>query len=142
MNKKTKKGFTLVELLVVIAILAILSTVSVVGYTSFINKAKESNAKNELHQVVNMIHAELVDDGKWEFVVDNTTYTVKLNNDKTDFEFNGVSNIEEAIELYPDFKELKKESEGTFTFDKTTFELSYKYGEKVSEVVKEKLNLK
>ena len=142
MNKKRKKGFTLVELLVVIAILAILSTVSVVGYTSFINKAKESNAKNELHQVINMIQAELVDDGKWEFVVNNTKYVVKLNNDKTDFEFSGVNNIEEAIELYPEFSEIKKEAEGTFSFDKTTFELSYKYGEKVSEVVKEKLTLK
>ena len=41
------KGFTLVELLVVIAIIAILSTVAVVGYTSFVDKAKESNAKAE-----------------------------------------------------------------------------------------------
>lgn len=47
----TKKGFTLVELLVVIAILAILATVSVVGYTSFINRANESNAQTELHQI-------------------------------------------------------------------------------------------
>ena len=44
------KGFTLVELLVVIAILAILATVSVVGYTSFIDSAKDSNAETELHQ--------------------------------------------------------------------------------------------
>ncbi len=41
--KQTKKGFTLVELLVVIAILAILATVSVVGYTAFIQRAHESN---------------------------------------------------------------------------------------------------
>ena len=40
--KKTRKGFTLVELLVVIAILAILATVAVVGYTSFTKKANES----------------------------------------------------------------------------------------------------
>lgn len=42
-KKKTRKGFTLVELLVVIAILAILATVSIVGYTSFTKKAQESN---------------------------------------------------------------------------------------------------
>ncbi len=36
MKTMKRKGFTLVELLVVIAILAILATVSVVGYTSFI----------------------------------------------------------------------------------------------------------
>ena len=45
------KGFTLVELLVVIAILAILATVSVVGYTSFINQANNSTALQEVTQV-------------------------------------------------------------------------------------------
>ena len=45
------KGFTLVELLVVIAILAILATVSVVGYTSFITNANNSAALSELTQV-------------------------------------------------------------------------------------------
>ena len=45
------KGFTLVELLVVIAILAILATVSVVGYTSFINNANNSAAQSELVQI-------------------------------------------------------------------------------------------
>ena len=45
------KGFTLVELLVVIAILAILATVSVVGYTSYMKNAKDSVAVQELTQV-------------------------------------------------------------------------------------------
>ena len=49
--KNTKKGFTLVELLVVIAILAILATVSIVGYTSFINRANDSTAQQELTQI-------------------------------------------------------------------------------------------
>ncbi len=39
---KQKRGFTLVEMLVVIAILAVLATVSVVGYTSFIERANLS----------------------------------------------------------------------------------------------------
>ena len=45
------KGFTLVELLVVIAILAILATVSVVGFTSYINNANASKAEQELSQL-------------------------------------------------------------------------------------------
>ena len=45
------KGFTLVELLVVIAILAILATVSVVGYTTYINNANKSVAVQELTQL-------------------------------------------------------------------------------------------
>lgn len=52
------KGFTLVELLVVIAILAILATVSVVGYTTYIKNANESLALQEMTQVKSAILAE------------------------------------------------------------------------------------
>lgn len=55
-NNKTK-GFTLVELLVVIAILAILATVSVVGYTSFIENATVSNDNNIATQLNNFLVA-------------------------------------------------------------------------------------
>ena len=55
-----KKGFTLVELLVVIAIIAILATVSVVGYTTFLDKANQSNADNEANQIEQAINAELI----------------------------------------------------------------------------------
>lgn len=51
MKNNKKKGFTLVELLVVIAILAILATVSVVGYTSFIERATVSNDENVAAQL-------------------------------------------------------------------------------------------
>lgn len=61
MKKQIKKGFTLVELLVVIAILAVLATVSVVGYTSFITKANNSNALTELKQAEEVVLAELID---------------------------------------------------------------------------------
>ena len=60
--KNTKKGFTLVELLVVIAILAILASVAVVGYTAFIDRAKESNAKTEAHQIETAIESALMVD--------------------------------------------------------------------------------
>ena len=56
----TRKGFTLVELLVVIAILAILATVSVVGYTSFIERADKSAAETEIHQVETSVNASLM----------------------------------------------------------------------------------
>lgn len=60
MKSMKKKGFTLVELLVVIAIIAILAVVSVVGYTAFIKKANESNAMTEAKQVEDAINAELM----------------------------------------------------------------------------------
>lgn len=60
--KKTQKGFTLVELLVVIAILAILSTVAVVGYTSFINKAEKQATETEIAQIKSVVEAATITD--------------------------------------------------------------------------------
>ena len=62
MKKNTQKGFTLVELLVVIAILAILATVSVVGYTAFIDRAEQSNADTEAAQIKSAITTALIAD--------------------------------------------------------------------------------
>ena len=73
--KSTKKGFTLVELLVVIAILAVLASVSVVGYLGFTTKARNSNAMTELAQVREVLRAELIDG-------DTYTYTKKDSNDE------------------------------------------------------------
>ena len=67
----TRKGFTLVELLVVIAILAILASVAVVGYTAFIDKADQSKVDAEIKQVVNILNAEYAEEG----TVDEATIT-------------------------------------------------------------------
>ncbi len=61
--QKKKKGFTLVELLVVIAILAILASVSVVGYLSFTNKAKESNDTSLTTQMNTILQGEGATEG-------------------------------------------------------------------------------
>ncbi len=61
--KHTQKGFTLVELLVVIAILAILATVSVVGYTAYIDKANNSVAMQEAQPYESMIRNEATING-------------------------------------------------------------------------------
>ncbi len=56
--RKNKKGFTLVELLVVIAILAVLATVSVVGYLGFTKKAHVSNDISLTTQMNTILQAE------------------------------------------------------------------------------------
>ena len=58
--KNTKKGFTLVELLVVIAIVAILATVAIVGYTSFIKKANLSNDQTMIGMINQNLQAVAV----------------------------------------------------------------------------------
>ena len=64
------KGFTLVELLVVIAILAILATVSVVGYTSYINNANVAAAQQELGQIRDAALAKDITDGNKDGKID------------------------------------------------------------------------
>lgn len=61
MKNTNKKGFTLVELLVVIAILAILATVAVVGYTSFTKKAEISADQQAVVQMNKILEAEGVE---------------------------------------------------------------------------------
>lgn len=87
MTKTLKKGFTLVELIVVIAIIAILSTVSVVGYSAFIKNANQSKVNQELAQVENILMAEAIEgivikDGegieKISMTLEGTTLVFKL----------------------------------------------------------------
>jgi prepilin-type N-terminal cleavage/methylation domain-containing protein len=51
MIKKLKKGFTLVELVVVIAVVTILSAVAIVSYISITNKARESVDHSMIDQI-------------------------------------------------------------------------------------------
>lgn len=75
------KGFTLVELLVVIAILAILATVSVVGYTTYINNANDSVAVQELSQLRDAALAvDLTDAGNMNGKVNGAEFTAAVSN--------------------------------------------------------------
>ena len=61
MNKRgIKRGFTLVELLVVIAIIAILATVSTVGYLGFVAKANLEADKQEASDLSRSLQYYLV----------------------------------------------------------------------------------
>ena len=65
--KNTKKGFTLVELLVVIAIVAILATVAIIGYTSFTRKADISNDTVIAKELTTLIQATDINDSVEDF---------------------------------------------------------------------------
>ena len=54
-----KKGFTLVELLVVVAILGILAAVGIVSFGGFLGSAKENAVKTNHSNLVSYIKAEL-----------------------------------------------------------------------------------
>ena len=129
MKKNNKKGFTLVELLVVIAILAILATVTVVGYLGFTQRAKESNATSELTQVRNVINAYTLEDGSYEY----STYVITINEDKLSITKNSTpvteGEVSTAIKAIPDLKSLS----GTFVIN-ASGDLEYTYEEGIVAV--------
>ncbi len=51
MKTNKSKGFTIIELIVVIAIIAILAAIVLVNVTQYINKAKDGAMEEELHTV-------------------------------------------------------------------------------------------
>ena len=62
--KKLRKGFTLIELVVVIAVIAILSAVSVVSYVAITNRAKQSSDEQAVRQMNTILAANSVMDLK------------------------------------------------------------------------------
>ena len=67
-------AFTLIELLVVIAIIAILIGLLFPAFKAVQNQAKQTQAKNDLTQIVNAVNAFYTDYGKYPLVTADTTY--------------------------------------------------------------------
>jgi prepilin-type N-terminal cleavage/methylation domain-containing protein len=68
------RAFTLIELLVVIAIIGILIGVAVPSLFSIYERARKTQAKNDLTQIVNAVNAFYTDYGKYPLVTADTTY--------------------------------------------------------------------
>ena len=63
MKKRTKKGFTLIELIVVIAILAILAVIAVPVVTGWVTKANTSAAAANARTLELALRASITSDG-------------------------------------------------------------------------------
>ena len=54
MNNKFKKGFTLIEMMIVVAILGIISAIALPSYTEYVRKGKRADAKVELLRIAQL----------------------------------------------------------------------------------------
>ena len=83
---KSKKGFTVVELVIVIAVIAILAAVLIPTFSGIVEKANESAELQEVKNAYTEALVELLEDGviaetTYEYKVDGTTkYTFTLAN--------------------------------------------------------------
>lgn len=91
---KEKKGFTLVELIVVLVILAILAALLIPALTKYIDKAKEKSITAETRQAV--MAAQTLVDEKWADD-QNATITVKEDGTITYDEVKDLAEVKGAI---------------------------------------------
>ena len=87
-SKKLKKGFTLVELVVVIAIIAILSAASVATYFGVTESARKSTSKSNAQQVAQLIYVEALselDDSPINFGTAGLVLTYEVDSENGKF---------------------------------------------------------
>jgi prepilin-type N-terminal cleavage/methylation domain-containing protein len=70
---KHNRAFTLIELLVVISIIAILVGLAVPSLFSIYERARKTQAKNDLTQIVNAVNAFYTDYGKYPLAINDNT---------------------------------------------------------------------
>ena len=80
-KKKNNKGFTLVELVIVIAILAILVGLLAPQYTKYVEKSRKSADASNMDEIIKAIEVHYVEQGVNSTGADMTV-TVTMNSDK------------------------------------------------------------
>lgn len=89
MKKMNKKGFTIVELVIVIAVIAILAAVIVPTFSTVVTKANESKVLQEAKNAYTESLVKVLADG----VIDETTDTVTFGGTEYTFTYaNGALN--------------------------------------------------
>ena len=78
-----RKGFTLVELLIVVAIIGLLALLALPRFFAAIAKTKESRAMQVINEIRKFAQAEESKNGTWGPYVQGTTYSVDLEGDAT-----------------------------------------------------------
>ena len=80
-KKKNNKGFTLVELVIVIVILAILVGILAPQYTKYVEKSRKSADASNMDEIIKAIEVHYVEQGV-NSTGNDTIVTVTMNSDK------------------------------------------------------------
>ena len=126
---KGEKGFTLIEIMVVLVILGVLATISVPAYTKYVRKAKISEAISNVGIYGTAIRIYRMEEGKWPQTA--KTAGVKAG-DFTDIHLNenffgldwvGTTGKTTDFEINVTTDNFKFDADGTFkyTIDDETF---------------------
>ncbi len=81
MKKIQNKGFTLVELIIVVTILAILATIAFMSFQGFAWKARDSKKQSELSNISNKIEVQMAQNGigASSFITVSWTWNISIN---------------------------------------------------------------
>ena len=97
MTKQTKsRGFTIVELLIVIVIIAILAAITIVAYNGITNRANQSSAKAAANSAIKKIEAYNADDQGGNGAYPQTTSTLTAAAATTTYQLTGVTFASDA----------------------------------------------
>ena len=80
-KKKDNKGFTLVELVIVIAILAILVGILAPQYTKYVEQSRKSADVNNMEELVKAVEVYVIDSATKDAVKKQDTVTLSLDKD-------------------------------------------------------------
>ncbi|MBQ7250747.1 MAG: prepilin-type N-terminal cleavage/methylation domain-containing protein [Bacilli bacterium] len=81
MLKKAKKGFTIVELVIVIAVIGILSAILIPTFANLTQQANDTALKSNLANAYSLYASEAAGDDAIEFVGQEKVYLVHKNTD-------------------------------------------------------------
>ena len=122
-KKKNNKGFTLVELVIVIAILAILVGILAPQYTKYVEKSRKSADASNMDELVKAVQVYAADGSNNIAVKDNATSitgTISIGSDEVTVAGDAKTAFESALtEFVPDYKNVKLKSKQWGTTDPT-----------------------
>lgn len=99
-KKKDNKGFTLVELVIVIAILAILVGLLAPQYTKYVEKSRQSADVDNLEEMVKAVQVYVVDERTETSATAEQTATITLGSEGVTIVDNGNIGVQAALTEY------------------------------------------